>query len=359
MEAPEAQLCLAFGSPSALRAPGWYRDVRATYPKARVVGCSTAGEILGDQVLDDSVVVTAVEFAKTAVHTAVVEVPDATASHAVGAALGQALDRPDLRHVLVFSDGLHVNGSDLVAGLAGTLPAGVGVTGGLSADGDRFQETVVVHDAEVRPRRVVGVGLCSPGLSVGCGSLGGWDPFGPERVVTRSAGNVLYELDGQPALDLYKAYLGEAAAELPASALRFPLNVRSTSADRAVVRTVLSVDTARGSMTFAGDVPEGALAQLMRANYDRLIDGAAGAAKASYAPLGRHPAPLALLISCVGRRLVLGQRVEEELESVRHVLGDGATLAGFYSYGEISPFTPSARCELHNQTMTITILAEA
>jgi hypothetical protein len=194
-------------------------------------------------------------------------------------------------------------------------------------------------------------------LKVGFGSLGGWDAFGPERVVTRSKANILYELDGQPALALYKKYLGDHAKDLPASGLLFPLSLK-TSAGDSVVRTILGVNEAEDSLTFAGDMPQGGHARLMKANFDRLIDGAIGAAQTSYAAIGSTSPELALLISCVGRKLVLKQRIEEEVEGVREVLGPEAVLAGFYSYGEISPFNPSAKCELHNQTMTITTLSE-
>jgi len=195
-------------------------------------------------------------------------------------------------------------------------------------------------------------------LRVGFGSLGGWDPFGPERRVTRSEGNILYELDGSPALDLYEQYLGEHAAGLPASGLLFPLTVRQHREEQGVVRTILAVNQATRSLTFAGDVPNGYYARLMRANFDRLLDGATGAAQTCFEAIGSRTPDVAILISCVGRKLVLKQRIEEEVESVQRVLGSEAVLTGFYSYGEISPFAPSARCELHNQTMTITTLSE-
>ncbi|RJQ51925.1 MAG: hypothetical protein C4530_19405, partial [Desulfobacteraceae bacterium] len=188
--------------------------------------------------------------------------------------------------------------------------------------------------------------------------LGGWDPFGPERLVTRSKGNVLYELDGQSALELYKRYLGEHAKELPASGLLFPLNMRTAESDSGVVRTILAVDEADQSMTFAGDVPEGAHVRLMKANFDHLVDGAIGAAQTSYEAIGSRSPELAILISCVGRKFILKQRVEEEVEGVQEVLGADTVLTGFYSYGEICPSAPRANCELHNQTMTITTFAE-
>jgi len=251
-----------------------------------------------------------------------------------------------------------VNGSELVRGLTEHLPPHVAVTGGLAGDGDRFQETLVLWNDAPRADSVAAVGLYGPRLQVGYGSLGGWDAFGPDRLITRSNGNILYELDGQSALALYKRYLGEHAAGLPATGLLFPVSLRTRGGGDAIVRTILSVDEEEQSLTFAGDMPIGAYARLMKANFDRLIDGAIGAARASYEAVDATAPDLALLISCVGRRLILKQRTEEEVEGVREILGESTVLTGFYSYGEISPLSPSARCELHNQTMTITTFSE-
>jgi hypothetical protein len=256
------------------------------------------------------------------------------------------------------SDGLNVNGSELVHALYRALPPGVIVTGGLAGDGARFSETKVFSEGVASSHTIAAIGFYGKRLKIGCGSVGGWDPFGPERLITRSKGNILYELDGQSALGLYKRYLGEQAHSLPASGLLFPLSLRDPSGATPVVRTILSVDEAHQSLTFAGDVPEGSYARLMKANFDRLIDGATGAAQSGLHSLDSASVDLAVLISCVGRKLVLKQRVEEEVEGVRDVLGPKAVLAGFYSYGEISPFTPGAKCELHNQTMTITTFSE-
>jgi hypothetical protein len=188
--------------------------------------------------------------------------------------------------------------------------------------------------------------------------VGGWDAFGVERIITRSSGNILYELDGKSALELYKKYLGEQAKELPSSALLFPLTIRQDASTPPLVRTILSIDEKEQSMIFAGDIPEGWHAQLMKANFDRLIDGAFQAANHSLETLGQGSPDLAILISCVGRRLVLGQRTEDEIKQVEDVIGNKAIITGFYSYGEIAPTAPQANCELHNQTMTITTITE-
>jgi hypothetical protein len=355
----DAQLVLAFGATERIRDAAIWDALKQRWPKAHIVGCSTAGEIAGTEVLDDSVVVTVFHFERSRVEAVSVDLRDVAGSRAAGRALASQLGAAGLRHVFVLSDGLHVNGSELVAGLTETLPAGVSVTGGLSGDGSRFLETLIGLDMLPTTRRVVAIGLYGDALEVGFGSLGGWDSFGPERLVTRSEGAVLYELDGQPALELYKLYLGEYAAQLPASGLLFPLTVRCSNDELGVVRTILAIDEATQSLTFAGAIPEGAYARLMRANFDRLVDGAQGAARTCATALGGKTADVAFLISCVGRKLVLQQRIEEEVEAVQQVLGTAPVLTGFYSYGEISPFTPSARCELHNQTMTITTLREA
>jgi hypothetical protein len=341
-----------------METPSLREDLRAAYPGAALLGCSTAGEICGTSVTDDTVVATAVDLEDSRVRAAYDSIERSADSAGTGERLAAALDGDGLVHVFVLAEGVHVNGSELVEGLRTALPEAVAVTGGLAGDGDRFQRTTVRLDDESSEGGVAVVGLYGERLRVGYGSMGGWDPFGPERLITRSRGNVLNELDGESALELYRRYLGRYASDLPASGLLFPLSLRGAENEPRVVRTILGIDESEGSLTFAGDIPEGGYARLMRANVDRLIDGAHGAAGASYEAVGSQSPDLAILISCVGRRLVLKQRVEEEIESVRDVLGEETTLSGFYSYGEIAPFRASARCELHNQTMTITTISE-
>lgn len=352
----EAQLLLAFGDTSRLAGDEVFAALRQAYPRAAIVGCSGAGEIYGSSVSDESLVVSALHFEHTAVRLAKATISEMTESFSVGQSMAQALLGDGLSHVLVFSDGLSVNGSELVRSFRSQLPAGVELTGGLAGDGERFQRTLVCADAPARERTLVAVGFYGSRLAVGYGSVGGWDTFGPERLITRSAGNVLFDLDGKPALELYKRYLGEHAAGLPATGLLFPLLLRSENGG--VVRTILGVNEAEQSMTFAGDMPEGQHARLMKANFDRLVDGAVAAAEVSLQGQGGRAAQFALLISCVGRKLVLKQRIDEEVLGIRQILGNQLPFAGFYSYGEISPHHSGTPCQLHNQTMSITTLGE-
>ena len=351
---------LAFGSTGALDDPATLDALGAAFPQSAILGCSSAGEIHGAEVADDSLSVAIVRFDSTTLKQASIVVRSMDDSRNVGSQLAATLRRDDLAAVFVLSDGLLVNGSELIAGLAEGLPPGVVITGGLAGDGDRFQRTWVIHERRPVSGMVTAVGLYGSMVQVGHGSKGGWDIFGPERIVTRSSANVLFELDGKPALALYKTYLGELASGLPGTGLLFPLALRRNSSDDdPVVRTLLAVDEGAQSLVFAGNVPEGSLVRLMKANLDRLVDGAAGAAlmtRASVSAEATGPT-LCIAISCVGRRLVLGERTDDELESALELLPPGTRQVGFYSYGELSPGA-SGRCDLHNQTMTLTTIRE-
>jgi hypothetical protein len=358
----QADLVLYFGATEVLAASdGPVAELVARFPGALVAGCSTAGEILGGAVRDGSVAALAVSFAHTRVRAESITVSAAAESFDAAAELGRRLHAPDLRHVLVWSDGLVVNGTALSNGFCATLPDKISVTGGLAGDGAQFRRTLVGLGADLAPNRIVAIGFYGEKLHVTYGSSGGWSAFGPRRLVTEASGNVLYALDGQPALALYRRYLGERAAGLPATGLLFPLQLLpQRDANDGLVRTILAVDGARQSLTFAGDIPEGAYVRLMKAGCDDLVDGAENAARDAADALSvfARTDGFAILVSCVGRKLVMGQRVEEEVETALDLLGVGSSAVGFYSYGEICPSGRSHNCELHNQTMTLTVFHE-
>lgn len=350
------QLVIVFGSRSLLSSKGFYDELRNQYPKADILMNSTSGEIIDTQVNDETISLTAIEFSKTRFKCAFLKIKQALDSFDAGKELASRFSTDELKHLLIISDGQLVNGSELVEGLQSVLPANVVITGGLAGDGNRFQKTLVGLNSQPEEGMIVAVGYYGNNLVISHGSMGGWDPFGPERLITHSKANILYELDGQPALDIYKKYLGEYSDELPGSALLFPLSIKTLTGKERVVRTILSINEDEKSLTFAGNVPMGSHARLMKANFDRLIEGASGAAISSQK--NNESPDLAILISCVGRKLVLNQRIEEEVEVIRDIFGEHTAITGFYSYGEISPPSGFMTCELHNQTMTITTLRE-
>jgi hypothetical protein len=348
-----AELVLAFSDAEYFRSPEGYQALRSIFPAAHIVGCSSSGSICNTQISDSDIVVTAVKLEKGRVEVVSAEVASGEDLHALATRLMSGLEGADLRHAFVLSDGLSVNGSDLARGLNS---AGISVTGGLAGDGARFTSTWVMADAPAAQNVVAIVGFYGD-LAAKCGCVAGWHEFGAERRVTRSSGNVVFEIDNEPALAIYTKYLGEQAKDLPGSGLRFPLSIRPTAQDEPVIRTLLGIDAAAQSLTFAGDVPRGSFCRLMKTDVNSLIDGSGMAADAAKSGADAKTG-LCLIVSCVGRRLVMGQLTEEELDIVRERLGPGSAIAGFYSYGELAPFANAEGCRLHNQTMTLTTLSE-
>lgn len=356
-----AQWVLCFGPAAQLAGGEVAAELQQRYPQAVVTSCSTGTTVCHDEVVDESVAAAAIRFEQTRVRVSTVPLAAGTGSRWCGQQLGASLAGPDLSAVVVLSEGMLVNGTELVAGLAETVGPSVTLVGGMAGDGAQFCDTRVGVGADVRAGQVVGIGLYGTQLQCRTGAYGGWDVFGPPRRITAASGNVLEALDGQSALALYERYLGEEAAGLPGTALLYPLQIwPPEQPDRAVVRTVLAVDRAAGTMTFAGDLPVGWSAQLMRGHHGNLVEGAERAA--AQVVSGEHAGvagdALALLVSCVGRRLLMGQRTPDEVEAANAALGAGVRTIGFYSHGELSPNAATGCCELHNQTMTVALLSE-
>ena len=354
-------LVLYFGSRETLSDSGRYRELREMFPDACLMGCSTDGQICGDEMMESGVNAIAVRFDATTIRTAIENAPNPGHSRTCGEAIGRTLASDDLAGVFVLSDGLAVNGSELVAGI-GMHVGNVPISGGLAGDGSQFIETMVGLNCPPESGKIAAIGFYGRSIKIGHGSAGGWDVFGPKRRITSAEGNVLFQLDGRAALDLYERYLGDDEIEaLPGSALLFPLQIHDPKRpDHRLVRTVLAVDRDKRSMTFAGDMPEGWVAQLMRGNFDRLASGAAEAAQLARDDLGelKGSGGMAILVSCIGRKLLMGQHIATEIEAAGAALGPNLARIGFYSYGEITPHATSGICELHNQTMTITTMVE-
>ncbi len=359
LSSSQPDLLLAFGAIGYFSDGSFATRLQAALPSTALLGCSTAGEITADGVDDGSLTLTAVRFDNTSLTRGSTRLQGMEDSYGAGQRLGRQLAAVNLKSVLIFGPGVKINGSALVNGLSSVIGNEVPITGGLAGDGGAFRQTFTLGQEGITDNAVVAVGLCGDQLCFGHGSFGGWEAFGPARKVTRCDGNMLYELDGEPALEVYKRYLGDHARDLPASGLLFPFAMLGEDHNAlGLIRTILAVDEASGSLTLAGEINAGGYLKLMHASTDKLVNGAEAAADAAAAMQDIPGDTLAILVSCVGRKLVMGNRVDEEVEAVGDVFGTRAVLTGFYSYGEISPFTPGASCKLHNQTMTITLFGE-
>lgn len=356
-DSPKANLVLAFGERLFLEDVLPYKKLRERYPQAHIVICSTSGQISDKNLVENSCIATAIQFEKTAIKVSAIDIIKNANVSDLGDTIKKDLFVEGLKSILIISEGSFINGTELINELIKQTEGQIPIFGGLAGDEYKFEKTIVGLNNDASPGKIVAVGFYGNSVHFGFGSEGGWSDFGPEREVTLSKKNVLYKIGDRFALDIYKEYLGKYADELPGSSLYFPLSMKEHKDGESVVRTILSIDEQNKSMTFAGNIPQGSFVRLMKGNFDKLIDASYNVAshiaeKQDYKP------GLALLISCVGRKIVLGNRIEEELEVVKEVFGDEMLLCGFYSYGEISPTLREVACELHNQTMTITTIYE-
>ena len=351
-------LVLVFAERRLLQQNKIIASIKKEFPYQHIIFGSTAGEIVGNQVYDNSVSVTAIEFEKSFFKISRANIlAHHQDSFELGKALFEQLPKENLQHIFIISEGSFVNGSALINGLEENNTQNIKISGGLCGDNERFEKTLVAYNETPKEGEVAIIGLYGDSLEVTASSCGDWMPFGPERTITKSKDNILYEIDGLPALDLYKKYLGEKALDLPHSALLFPLNIKAEGKYLPVVRTILNIDEDEKSMIFAGDIPEQSKVQLMMASVDAIVVGAGEAAKKAMQNQKNKP-QIALLVSCIGRKLVMAQRTEEEVEEVLDIIGAQTLTTGFYSYGEIAPFQSQDSCELHNQTMTLTLISE-
>lgn len=353
-------LVLVFGNRILLQSKTIYEEIKALFPDGHIVFGSTSGDIISNTVTDNTLTITAIEFEKSSFlikKANIIESEGKIDSHETGKQLIDQFHKENLKHVLVISEGSFINGSQLTIGMNSATQNTLLITGGLCGDDAKFEKTLTSYNENPKEGEIIAIGLYGDTLEVSFATNGGWAPFGPERIVTKSKDNILYELDGKPALDLYKTYLGEKAADLPGAALLYPLNVTFEDEDSSIVRTILNINEEDNSMILAGDIPQNSKAQLMMTGMDNLVNAAESGAQQAL-KLRKSTPELALVISCVGRKLVLDQRVEEEIEEVIEVVGEEATFCGFYSYGEIAPFNMEMNCQLHNQTIAITLISE-
>jgi hypothetical protein len=351
-------LVLVFANRYLLEDENVIADIRNQFPYEHIVFGSTSGEIICCNVNDNSISVTAIEFEKSAFVIKNGNILDYDKkAKPLGEALFNEMPKENLKHLFVVSEGSFVNGSSLIEGLESNKSSSISLTGGMCGDDSRFEKTLASYKENPKEGEVVLIGFYGETLDISFASFGGWIPFGPERKITKSKANMLFEIDDIPALDLYKKYLGDKASELPQASLLYPLNVTPEGKNNPVVRTILSINNENNSMVLAGDVPKNSRVQLMMASIDGIAEGAQHAAEIAMENRKNSP-QIALIVSCVGRKLVMNQRVEEEIEQVREVIGENVPIAGFYSYGEMAPFNGDSSCELHNQTMTLTLISE-
>jgi len=239
---------------------------------------------------------------------------------------------------LVFGDGLHPGFEALVAKMRQRLPPHHAVVGGGAGDGGRLERTFVGLDGAVASAAATAVHIASAspwGVGVGHGA----EPIGERMTVTKASGNVVHELDGRPALEVYRELAERRGIALADDAavkqllIEYELGIHFFD-DLARVRAGVAT-MPDGSVVCAGEVPEGASVSFVHGDPERYVAAAQAAAQSAKDALGQAEVAGVLVISCVTRGIVIGERYGEEVAAVRRVFGD-APVGGFLSYGEVA-----------------------
>jgi len=321
------------------------------------IGCTTDGEVSSAGFSSESAVLAGIATDQITFQVASVS----NIGHDgewTGRELGNALQ--SARHVQVLSDGLTGNGSAIARGLTSALGVQVPVSGGAAGDARRFKQTWQFLGSNILTDSAVAMSM-SGNFDVGTGVRSGWFPAGVPKKVTRAKGNVVYEFEGQSALSVYRMYLGPLAPQLPAVGVQFPFGIvdeKLQLGEDVILRAPMAIDEREGSVSFAGEVPEGCTMVLTTGGItESLLQASGEAARRAMADLGNASMPaIIFLYTCMGRRILLGRRTNEETARICSVVGRGVPITGFYTYGEYCPAKRDSGCLLHNETATVTVI---
>ncbi len=307
------------------------------WPDIELIGCTTDGELssrLGFR--QDSVVLVLfgsdrIEFAAGLGQDLSGDVAGAC-SRAVAAARDKSVHPPTI--CLALPESLTASGQAVVEALSRTLGGEVPVFGATSGDGYELTKTHQFCGREVYTDAVPVLLLSGP-LVYSAAVESGWEPLGDPGVVTSSDYTTVHEIDGRPAMEFFRRFLGPDGAPTP----EFPLAILDEQGAVECLRTALSEhQDESGAITFLSEVREGAKVQITTADRAAILAGCSASVEKAFAdyPHGKSP-ELAMVFSCCCRRLLLGTRTKEEMGIVESVLGSDFPVVGFYGYGEIGP----------------------
>ena len=358
LDSPQT-LVLVFSEPDVQRYETAISELQAHYPQSLITGCSALAGIVDHKLMENGLLVSILQFQNTTLAITAVKINNMEDSWRAGQHIAKKLQQADLAGLLLFTDGINANSTELLAGINSVIEQKrVNIAGGIASDKMQFEQTWVLYQGKFYTNLACGIGFYGSSFQLRTYAKDGFKPFGPERKVTRAEKNTLYEIDNMPALQLYREYLGENAKNLPHIALNYPFAVWDNDRENYRVRVPIDIDESTQSIKFIADIPDTSSTQLMYGTFDNLIEGAEEAANDLMSTMSTDRPVFVLAISCAARRLILAEDTAQELEATFNRLPPGSQQLGFYSYGELAQHSPNSCCHLHNETMTLTVIYE-
>ncbi len=352
----DPDLVLAFLAPTD--AQERLREIAALWPSSPLAGVEAVSQFDGgDWVMGGSLLAFWFEQPRSAQHgVELIEVSGRRGepfAEAEISALTSRLDDADGALLLV--DGLRFPAERFLSELRRRVASPrVAIAGGLASQAEPIGTAVgsrVFLGSELLPAAAIAVVF--RGFSMRVEVVRGWDPASPIYTVTRAEGTILHEIDGEPATDWYRRFFtieGELAP-LPEASYGYPLILVGPGTERqGLYRAMRAFDEPPGAVTLWGTIEMGDQVRLGMGNDDSLLR--------TVRRLDHLAAPpqAAVLVSCVGRQAVLGERAGEEVAAIHGALA-GAALSGFFTFGEIGP-SAGGDLAYYNQTAVLVLLTE-
>lgn len=351
----DADLVFVFGSVGILETPNFYSVLKDSFPNAHICGASCGSSILSESLVSDQCTILAIQFKAAQVRNLKVKISDRHDVDGVIHEIHKHFPLNNLKGLCILVDGFAINSGGLISNLTKKFPS-VPIFGGLASDGDAMITSCVMNNG-IGEKGIISVsGFYGESLSISTALAGGWQRFGPERLITKSHDNILEEIDGKKAVQLYKEHLQKEHLNLPHDGLMLPLSVYPKDhPELGKTRSVIGITDDEKALVFAGDVPKGHQARFMTSSIQSLCRGA----EEAVATLKPNGDGFAIAFSCIGHHMFLSSMTEDELDVLTGCLGPNIPLVGFYSNGEICPIGGKHESALHNQTTAIALITEA
>lgn len=348
----ENSFLLCFGNDKEI-----YSTILEELPQIPMIGASSTGQMSGRGHTEEGITAAFFHFDKAVVKTTRVKFDHWEDGEKVGNKIIENLQSDDLKGILVLSEGLKLNCSKMVEAIAAKKGDGVALAGGLAGDVFTYSDIFVVDNKDgIRDDSVVAVGFYGDSFHMDVFAHSGVTPMGIEREVTKAKDYALYELDGKPALDVYKQYFRtDDLAKMEKEIVKFPFSITNNYIEEGVIRTPLTFTEDGQGIQFTGAIPEGSRVRMMQSASSKFLDGVYDLSeKVKQAEKNSDSSIIA--ISCACRKLVLGAIVDQEAEILCDEL-DKKSIVGFYSFGEIGS-NEHNESYLYNQTLTLISIYE-
>lgn len=327
-----------------------------------LIGCSSAGEIVDENIYEKKISVLIMDINKSYYNLLYKEIREETNYNSLQILGTEIVDVYENPAVLLFTGGMTLDGDEVVNQIKKAKKSDYPIYGGMAGDDLTFEHTFSFTNNWITKKGVVALVINNDKVKVQGKCVSGWEGMGTKHQITKSKGNILYEIDGKPALEVYKNYFHfhthfkkevlENNDFFESITGQYPLII-NRSDDYTIMRSPLVSDFKNDAIVLAGSVIEGEFFQFGIAPDFELLEKTTESFKNLKKEMPKIDA--ALMINCKGRHTALGPEIIEEIEAI-HKLWQAPTV-GFFSYGEIGNAT-NGTCEFHNVTCTLATLTE-